>query len=415
MSTVDRLTPFLDLAPADIRANPHSVYHALRQISPVQQIAAGTWVVTGYAECRAILRDPRFSVDQRSATDYEEAREASTKTKYVQNLTEQLMLFRDPPDHSRLRDVVQRAFAPGAIGSLRARTIEISEQLIDEHIEAGHMELIADYARPLPVTVIAEMMGVPASERARFRSWARDLAMTLEPFVSSAVAERADTSARTLAGFLQELVADRRAHSRQDLLTTLVEAEQEDGPLADHELIANLMLLLIAGYETTMNLIGNGMHALLRHPEQLKYLRAENSLTPIVVEELIRFDGPVHMTVRIPIDGVTVGDRTIGRGDRVFVIIAAGNRDPAWFIDPDTLDIYRENNRHLGFGGGPHYCLGSALARLEAEIAFSCLIERLPNLALEGPEPEYRDLRTLRGLKSLSLSFDARQPRIRAR
>jgi pimeloyl-[acyl-carrier protein] synthase len=195
----------------------------------------------------------------------------------------------------------------------------------------------------------------------------------------------------------------------------LVEAEQADGNLADNELIANLMLLLIAGHETIMNLIGNGMYALLRHPEQLNCLREENSLVQKMIEELIRFDGPVHMTLRFPTEGVTVGDGTISRGDRVFVILAAANRDPAWFIDPDTLDVHRENNRHLGFGGGPHYCLASELARLLAEVAFSRLIERLPNLALEGPEPEYRDLRTLRGLKSLNVSFDApRSPRTQA-
>ena len=353
-----------------------------------------------------MLRDQRFSVEPQKASNYRDVRALSEKTEYVQRLTEQLMLFRDPPDHTRLRNLVQKAFTPRVIQSFRESTARLASELIDVVVANGSMEILADFAWPLPVIVIAEMLGVPVEQRQRFRDWARDLALTLEPVIPPGVGERADRSARALSDFLSDLIAERAARPRNDLVTALAQAEHDGDRLSHDELLANLMLLLIAGHETTMNLIGNGMLALLRHPDQQELLTRNPSLAPGAVEELIRFDGPVHATQRIPTEPVTVGDQKIAAGDRVIVIIAAANRDPAWFVEPDRLDLARANNRHLGFGGGPHYCLGNALARLEAEIAFPLLLRRLRGLALDGPEPEYRDTVALRGLKALTVSFE---------
>jgi cytochrome P450 len=405
MSANPGLVSVLELVPTEMRTDPHPLYHQLRAQSPVFALTPQLWILTGYHDCHALLRDPRLSVEPRRAADYQEVLAQTARGPLLQELTEKSMLFRDPPDHTRLRRLVQRAFTPRMIDIWRERATEIADGLLAEKLMDGEMDVLADYAWPLPVIVIAEMLGVPATERERFRDWARDMAATLEPVLDDETAQRAEGACHAFVEFLTELIEDRGDAHRDDLLGALV-AAHEDGDALEHgELMSNLILLLVAGHETTMNSITNGMLALLNRPSELARLRAQPSIMPQAVEELIRFDGPVHLTHRISTEEIEVAGSVLPAGARVLLILAAANRDPTVFEDPDRLDLTRDGPRHIGFGGGPHYCVGNALARLETEIGISRLVGGLTRPALAGHAPEYRDTLTLRGLKSLPITF----------
>lgn len=406
-SATGGLARITELVPPEIRANPHPLYHQMRDQGPVVGIAPGLWMVTTYEECRAILRDPRMSSERPSANDYEQLQAESAEGPLVRELTESSMLFRDPPDHTRLRRLVQRAFTPRVVEAWRDRAAEVADELLDQVVPRGEIDVLADFAWPMPVMVISEMLGVPVSERERFRGWARDLARTLEPVVDQETADRAEDAARAFVDFFTELIEARAGESHDDLLAILV-AAHDDGDVLEHiELMSNLILILVAGHETTMNSIGNGMLALLNAPDQLDRLRDDPDLLESAVEELIRYDGAVHMTARVPLEDVEVAGQRVCAGERLLLILAAANRDPAVFDDPDRLDLGRDGPKHIGFGGGPHYCLGNALARLETEIGIGRLVTRLKRPRLVGPPPEYRETMTLRGLKSLTLSFES--------
>jgi cytochrome P450 len=405
MSTDSGLVSVLELVPAEMRADPHPLYHQLRAQSPVFPLTPHLWVLTGYEDCRALLRDPRLSVEARRAADYDEVLAQTARGPLLQELTEKSMLFRDPPDHTRLRRLVQRAFTPRVIDAWRERATQIADELLDQKLPDSEMDVLADYAWPLPVIVIAEMLGVPVSERERFRDWARDLAVTLEPVLDEETAQRAEESCHAFVEFFTELIEERGDAESDDLLGALVAAHEDGDALGHVELMSNLILLLVAGHETTMNSITNSMLALLNRPSELARLRSDPSIMPQAVEELIRFDGPVHLTHRVATEDVEVDNRTIPAGARTLLILAAANRDPTIFDHPDRLDLTRDGPRHIGFGGGPHYCVGNALARLETEIGILRLVSRVERPALGGPAPEYRETLTLRGLKSLPITF----------
>jgi cytochrome P450 len=270
------------------------------------------------------------------------------------------------------------------------------------------MDLIEEFAYPIPVVVICEMLGVPVGDHAQFRAWSLDLARGLDATLfgpESGVAQRAADSQRALADYFRRLIAERRASPRGDLLSALIAAEEAGDTLSETELLATCILLLVAGHETTVNLLGNGVLALLRHPDQLRLLRENPGLIVSAVEELLRYDGPVQRTARIPSAPATIGGRTIEAGEMVMPFIGAADRDPAQFPDPDRLDITRADNRHIAFGLGIHFCLGAPLARLEGQIAIGTLVRRLPRLALGAEGPEHRLSLTLRGLQSLPVSF----------
>ena len=394
----------LALVPPQMRADPHPIYHQLRAHAPLQRVSEHFWVATGYDVCRSLLRDPRLSVESAHANNHEEILARSNRGPLLRELTDASMLFRDPPDHTRLRGLVQRAFTPRIIESWGERVSEVSDQLLDDLTQRLEIDVLADFAWPMPVIVIAEMLGVPIDERERFRGWARDLALTIEPVLSDEQAARAEEAARAFREFFAQLIAERRRDPQEDLLTALIEAEEAGERLTEGELVANIVLLLIAGHETTMNLIGNGLYALLRNPGQLERLRANPGLAADAVEEIVRFDGSVHLTHRIALEDLDSGEGVIPRGEHVLLIIAAANRDPAEFVEPDRLDLEREHNRHLGFGGGPHFCLGNALARLEARIALPRLLQRLGQISLAEPEPRYRETLVLRGLDQLRVA-----------
>jgi hypothetical protein len=315
------------------------------------------------------------------------------------------MLFMDAPDHTRLRGLVTRAFTPRVVEGLRPRITELVDQLLDDAAEAGELDVIAGFGRPLPVAVIAEMLGVPGEDQDRFRSWSEALAHTVDPAMTPDTAARAAVAGLEFMEYFHELSEERRQRPREDLLSALVAEEDAGDRLSTDELVANCILLLIAGHETTTNLIGNGTLALLRNPDELARFRAEPDLAKSAVEEILRYDSPVHLTGRGVREDVEIGGVTVPAGDRVTILLAAANRDPAAFDRPDRFDLSRTDNRHLAFSSGPHFCLGAALARLEGQIALSSLVTRFPDLALADEQLEWNPTTTLRGLQRLPVTL----------
>ena len=390
------LTTFdlLDGVPPD----PYPVYDRLRQEDPVHEMEGGRWLLTRYEDCSAVLRNPTMSSSQR---DIGSADEPSLLQQYLSKL----MLFSDAPDHTRLRGLVSRAFTPRVVEELRPRIVELVDQLLDEAEAAGELDVISGLGRPLPVAVIAEMLGVPAEDHDRFRSWSEALAHTVDPEMAPDVAERATIAGLEFMEYFNELSEERRQRPQADLVSALVAIEDGGDRLAADELVANCILLLIAGHETTTNLIGNGTLALLRNPHELDRFREDAGLAKTAVEEVLRYDSPVHLTGRAALEDTEVGGVDIPAGDRVTILLAAANRDPAAFADPARLDLGREENRHLAFSSGPHFCLGAALARLEGQIALSSLVTRFPRLELAADEVEWNPTITLRGLQRLPVAL----------
>jgi cytochrome P450 len=382
-------------------ADPYPTYHRLRTEDPVHHSPLGFWVLTRYDDVVASLRDPRLVKEP--IAGFVAARFGVTVPGMGLS-----MLDRDPPDHTRLRGLVSKAFTPRVVEGLRPHIRQIVDGLLDRVADAGGMDVIEDFAYPLPVIVICELLGVPVEDHERFKGWSLDIARGLDSIMvppDSDVPRRSIAARNALGDYFRALIAERRASPRNDLLTGLIAAEEAGDTLSEQELLATCILLLIAGHETTVNLLGNGTLALLRHPDQLERLRANPDLIASAVEELLRYDGPVQRTARIPSADVTIGGRTIGKGEMVMPFIAAADRDPAQFPDPDRLDLGRTDNRHIAFGWGVHFCLGAPLARVEGQIAINALVTRFPKLAVATERPEYRESLTLRGLKALPVTF----------
>ena len=398
MTTMKSFNP---MDPAFV-ADPYPTYHRLRAEDPVHHSPLGFWVLTRYEDVSAVLRDPRF---------IKEPLAALVAARFGADVPRGIglsMLDRDPPDHTRLRSLVSKAFTPRVVEGLRPRIQQIVDGLIARAQAAGSMDLIEEFAYPIPVNVICEMMGVPVEDHERFKSWSLDIARGLDSILlppDSDVPRRSAAARHAISDYFRQLIAARRASARGDLLSALIAAEEAGDKLNEEELIATCILLLIAGHETTVNLIGNGVLALLRHPDELRRLRQTPALITSAVEELLRYDGPVQRTARVAGDDVTIGGRTIRKGDMVMPFIGAADRDPAQFPDPDRLDLARSDNRHIAFGWGIHFCLGAPLARVEGQIAIDTLVRRLPRLALIEEHAEYRHSLTLRGLKTLPVKF----------
>lgn len=388
---------FNPLSPV-FRVDPYPVYDKLRAAAPVFYWEKwGIWFLTRYEDCHALLRNNRLG--------HGTLGEPPPAEHPLVKMQSNWMLFKNPPDHTRLRTLVNKAFTPRRIERLRGQIQAIANRLLNQVVAAGHMDLIADFAYPLPVTVIANMLGVPSGDYPLFHAWSNDIARTLDLTDETAVYERGATAAAALTAYLQTLIAERRADPQDDLLSALAAAEEAGDRLNEDELYATCALLLIAGHETTINLIGNGTLALLNQPDQLKKLKHNPDLIKSAVEELLRYDSPVQMTSRIALETVTGTGYVFEKGQEVFFMLGAANRDPAKFKNPHRLDITRAPNNHLAFGGGIHYCLGAPLARLEGQIAIKTLLERLPTLKLETDIPIYVDNYLLRGLKTLPVSF----------
>jgi len=383
-------------------ADPYPTYHRLRDEDPVHHSPLDFWVLTRYEDVAAVLRDPRFIKEP--LVSVVAARFGVTVPPGVGFS----MLDRDPPDHTRLRSLVSKAFTPRVVEGLRPRIQKIVDDLITRAEAVGRMDLIEEFAYPIPVNVICEMLGVPIEDHERFKGWSLDIARGLDSVwlpPESEIPKRSGAARHAIGDYMRGLIAERRASPRGDLLSALIAAEEAGDKLSEDELIATCILLLIAGHETTVNLIGNGTLALLRHPEELRRLRETPGLITSAVEELLRYDGPVQRTARITSTEVTIGGRTIGKGEMVMPFIGAADRDPSQFSDPDRLDLGRTDNRHIAFGWGIHFCLGAPLARVEGQIAIDTLVRRLPRLTLVDDEPEHRQSLTLRGLKALPVTF----------
>ncbi len=391
--------PFLP----EFNADPYPFYHRLREADPVHQSPLGFWVLTRYDDCVMVLRDPRFG-----RAGFEGVLESVYGNTVEQGRLPTSMLFRDPPDHTRLRGLVSRAFTPRVVEGLRPRIQQIVDGLLDRVQGAGRMEVISDLAYPLPVTVISEMLGVPEGDRERIKQWSADIARSLDAIglpTDPEIVDRGRTGRHAIGDYFRSLIPERKKRPRGDLLSLLIEAEEQGDKLSEGELLATCVLLYIAGHETTVNLIGNGLLALLRHPKELERLRDAPSLIQSAVEELLRYDGPVQRTARITNADVELAEHKIPKGSMVVPVIGAANRDPAHFPDPDRLDVSRPDNRHIAFGFGIHFCLGAPLARLEGQITLGTLLHRLPRLALSTERPEWRESQVLRGLKALPVSF----------
>ncbi|MGE3803887.1 MAG: cytochrome P450, partial [Gemmataceae bacterium] len=318
------------------------------------------------------------------------------------------MLFTDPPKHTRLRGLVKKAFTPPAIGALRPHIQELVDGFLNAVQPHGRMDVMADLAFPLPATVIAGMLGLPAEDRVQMKHWSDELLVYFSADPGQVTPESYQQATRSLAAmteYFRKIFAERRVQPRDDLLTALQQVEAAGDRLNAIELYANTNLLLTAGHETTTSLIGNGVLALLKHPEQLQKLRDDPTLIPHAIEEFIRYDGPVQFTHRVAAEDIEMGGKVIRKGQFIYLLLAAANRDPEHFPDPDRLDVTRPHNKHLGFGMGAHFCLGAPLARLETQIAFTTLLERFPALKLATEQPRYRDNFNLHGLVELPVTF----------
>ncbi len=391
----------------DFPKDPYSVYARLRSESPVLQTEFGAVVFSRYADIIEILRDPRSSSDGRNSNEFKEAIKQGLIKEDEALLEEPSFLFRDPPDHTRLRGLVNKAFTPRTVEKLRPRIQSIVDGLVDEFMKKDSFEVIEDIAYPLPVAVICEMLGVPVEDHVQFREWSRNAARSLDPVEAlppDVVAEREETFAN-FEVYFTNLVAERRVEPQDDLISALIAAEDQGNKLSENELIGTCSLLLVAGHETTVNLIGNGMLALLRHPEQLAKLQADSALAQSAVEEVLRYDPPVQFTGRIAKEDMEIGGAMMKKGQQSILLIASANRDAAQFPDPDTFDITREDNQNIAFSYGIHFCVGAPLARVEGQIALETMARRVKDMKLLVDEPEYKENIVLRGLAALPVGF----------
>jgi cytochrome P450 len=392
------------------KSDPYPVYARLRDETPVARVSLPdrrvAWMVTRYEDVAAMLRDSRFAKDMQNARSPDELRREPWMPGIFRPLTRN-MLDVDNPDHGRLRAIVQIAFTPRLVERMEQRIQVLSDNLLDRVAPNGKMDVIRDYALPIPTRIIAEMLGVPPEDQGRFHAWS---SVVVAADASGIGTLRAIPSLLKFLRYIHKFVALRRAEPRDDLISSLVQAEAEGQRLSEDELVAMIFLLLVAGHETTVNLIGNGTLALLGRPDLLEKLRAEPALEPKAVEELLRFDSPLELaTERYAREDFEVRGVRIPRGDLVYAVLASANRDERRFPNPDVLDLARDPNPHVAFGLGIHFCLGAPLARLEGRIAISTLLRRAPHLKLAVLRASLRWRRglVLRGVESLPVQFSA--------
>jgi hypothetical protein len=391
---------------AELRVDPHPFYRRLREKDPFHRSRpADGWILTRYADVQAVLGDRTFSADERNQRRWPRLRarrlRAGLPDPYETDRASMLRL--DPPDHTRLRNLVSKAFTPRAVERMRPVVEKYVEELLGRLAGRSEMELIGDFAAPLPVSVIAEMLGVPVADRERFRHWSDEAVRTLGDHDNDDQ-RRAEAAMNELGAYIEAIAEERRREPREDLLSALVRAEEAGDHLSRSELFATCVLLLVAGNETTTKLIGNSLLALLGSPDQLEILRREPERIPLALEELLRFDGPVQLTSRMVTEDREFRGRPLQRGQQLVLVLVAANRDPEQFEDPDRLDVTRADVRHLAFGHGLHFCLGAQLARLEGTLALEALVTRFPRLRLAGPVA-WGDNTVLRGPRSVPLAF----------
>jgi len=393
--------PLFNPMSSDVIANPYPHYHRLRTLDPVHRSPLGVLVASRHADVSFVLRDKRFGKDFVGRMSRRFGPQVLDEPVY--RSMRHWMLQLDPPDHTRLRGLVVKAFTARRVVDMRPRIQEIVDQALDRVEQRGQMDLIADFALRLPVTVICDMLGIPEEDHETIFSGARAGGRLLDPVpLSRAEIDKANADNLAIAAYFRTLFELRRRQPGDDLTTQLVQAEEQGHKLTNEELTANVILLFGAGHETTVNLIGNGLLALHRHPDQLRLLKENPALIANAIEELLRYDSSVQLTGRTALENVSVGGVDVAMGESVLCLLGAANRDPAVYPDPDRLDITRSNVRPMSFGGGIHFCLGAQLARIEGEIAIATLLRRLPDLELDDLwRPDWRPTFVLRGLNRL--------------
>jgi cytochrome P450 len=381
---------------ADVHQDPYPAYRQLREAGAVHLSSIGVPTYYRYADCAAILRDRRWGCG------FSEERLARTRRLGVS----QVFLHQNPPEHTRLRGLVSKAFTPSSIAAMRTHITEVCDRLLDRALAGGETDLISTYAYPLPVTAIGDMLGAPPRDHERFYTWSRALGLGLEPnfALTAEIMAEVKKSIIDFNAYFGALAQQRRGCPADDIVSRLTQAQQ-DGGLSEADLKATCVLLLVAGHETTVNLIGNGIYALLRNPAQLAMVRdAQPEIADTWIDELLRYDAPVQFMKRTALEDLDYGGTMYKRGDTIAVIIGSANHDATVFTDPEVLDLARPNN-HMGFGLGIHFCLGASLARLEGSLAISTLLRRAPDLCLAEDNPPYRENVVIRGLERLPVRF----------
>lgn len=400
--------PFRELSPA-LLADPYSVYRQLRSNSPVCWSAVWQgWVVTRYDDALAILldKDKRFSSARTASIFQQLPVNSQAELGDLRKIMSLWIGFIDDPEHARQRAVALKALAPRLFETLRPQIQAVIDRLLDQVQLRGQMDAIWDFAYPLPATVIADLIGLPLAHRADFKAASDEFVLFAGPSGATvAGARRAQQALRTMMDFLRPVYAARRRQPQPDLMTVLMNCEAEGALLDETEVIVLCAALAIGGHETTTNLIGNGLLALLRHPEQLARLRAQPELIASAVEELLRFDSPLQRQIRLAREDLELRGQSIRQGQFVLPFLGAANRDPEVFANPDQLVLDRAPNRHLAFGYGPRFCLGAPLARLEGQLALQSMLQRFPDLRLSAAEPDWHPNLAFRGLKSLPVAF----------
>jgi pimeloyl-[acyl-carrier protein] synthase len=389
-------------------SNPYPLYKFLRSHYPLLRTPIGFWISTRYDNCVNVLRDKRFAAFDLNALD---AFPPDDGLKSMREALKHAIVFRNPPDHTRLRKLMNTFFSPAVCAGLEPTIQRIFDNLLDKVQErgstaSGTLDMIKDLAFPFPIDVLAEVMGASEEDKPIFRDWMRTLGVPLDPVISAndpGVEVRQAVAA--VRKYFSELAAERRKHPREDLISIMVSAEERGDFATEEELVFSAMFTLLAGHETTMNMIGNGMLALMRNPYALARLRSDPSLIDSALDEFLRFDSPVQVTFRTATEDIEVAGKTVPKGEHVVVFLGAANRDPERFADPDKLDIARPENHHLSFAAGPHRCIGEVLARVEGRVAFETILRRMPKLALANPNPKWRPAMSLRGLQALPLVF----------
>jgi cytochrome P450 len=388
--------PFSFFDPA-YRRDPYPVLARLREQDPVHASRAG-WILTRHADVDRLNRDPRCGRDQRKLEGGGLAGRFPDRKGLVE-LVSTMMIHLDPPDHTRMRKLMAYAFTPKAVDQMERTVVRVTARLLDALPRSGTFDIMSSYARPLPVTVICNLMDVPNADYPAIAQWSDAIVEHVELTATADQLAWANTAYLEFKAYLDRFIAMRRANPGNGLVDRLIAAERETEALSSTELVANIIQLLIAGHETTTNLIGNGLNALLSHPDQLELLRDRPGLASSAVEECLRYDSPANTNVRCPHEDLEIDGKQIRRGERIICMLGAANRDPAVFADPDRFDITRDPNPHVSFGGGAHFCVGAHLARLEGRIAIRALVARYPRL--ERHRARWRDRINLRGLTEL--------------
>jgi cytochrome P450 len=390
----------------EVLANPYPLYHRLRTEAPVHwDPFLHAWVVTRYSDVIRVLHD--FSAERTPTPQQLERMDLSALSPIAAVMVKQ-MLFLDAPAHTRLRSLSSSVFTPARVRELRSHIQQIASTLLDTAMDGqpGKMDIIADFAEPLPAIVTAEMLGVPASDHRQLKAWSADFAEMLGNFQHNPDhVPKVLHTLEEMIEYFRERVRELRAHPREGLINSLLTAEINGDRLSEEEVIANSIVTMVGGLETTTNLIGNGLLTLLRHPEEMQRLRHDPSLIPSAVEELLRYESPSQHTARLARENVELGGRQIRKRDAVIGVMGAANRDPDRFPDPDRLDVARTDNRHLAFGWATHFCFGAALARIEGQVSFSTILHRMPDLALERAPLQWRTNLGLRGLVALRVRY----------